>query len=81
MSVSRRGFLRHSAAMMGGLGMASVVSTEASAKVAKNLVAYQDTPKGDQQCSNCKLFEPPNGCKSVDGPIAANGWCRLWLKA
>ena len=81
MSVSRRGFLRRSAALMGGLGMAGVVSTEASAKVAKNLVGYQDTPKGDQQCSNCKLFEPPNGCKSVEGPIAANAWGRLWLKA
>jgi hypothetical protein len=33
-------------------------------------VAYQDSPKGDQQCNNCSLFQAPNGCTLVDGNIS-----------
>jgi hypothetical protein len=80
MSVTRRGFLHSSVALVGGIGLATVVTKEASAKVAQKLVAYQDTPKGDQNCANCKLFEPPNACKSVDGVIKPSGWCKLWIK-
>ena len=46
MSVTRRGFLHSSVALVGGIGLASVVTKEASAKVAPNLVAYQDDAKG-----------------------------------
>jgi hypothetical protein len=81
MAVTRRGFLHRSIALAGGIGLASVGANEAAAKVAPNLVAYQATPKGDQNCANCKLFEPPNACKSVEGIIAPSGWCKLWIKA
>ena len=50
------------------------------AKMAKTAVAYQDTPHGDQNCANCKFFEPPSSCKVVDGVISPNGWCKLWAK-
>jgi hypothetical protein len=38
-------------------------------------VAYQATPKGDQQCGNCSLFQPPSACTLVDGMICPTGWC------
>jgi High potential iron-sulfur protein len=41
---------------------------------------YQATPKGDQQCSNCNLFQEPNACTLVDGEISAAGWCKFWVK-
>ncbi|HEV2335810.1 MAG TPA: hypothetical protein VGS13_09965 [Stellaceae bacterium] len=80
MSVTRRGFLHSSVALVGGIGLASVVAKEASAKVAQKLVAYQTTPKDGHDCKGCKLFEPPNACKSVDGDISPSGWCKLWIK-
>ena len=47
----------------------------AQAKIAQNLVQYQDKPKGDAQCSKCLQFQPPDACKVVDGKISPNGWC------
>jgi hypothetical protein len=81
MFVSRRGFLRSSASLVGGIGLASVVTREASAKIAPNLVAYQATSKDGHDCAGCKLFEAPNACKSVDGAISPSGWCKIWIKA
>jgi hypothetical protein len=43
-------------------------------------VAYQATPKGDQQCGNCSLFQPPSACTLVDGTISPSGWCKFWVK-
>lgn len=80
MSVSRRRFLHASVALVGGAGLATIVSKEAEAKIKQSMVAYQETPKGDQNCANCKLFEAPNACKSVDGVISPKGWCKLWIK-
>jgi hypothetical protein len=56
-------------------------SRSASAKMAQAGVAYQTSPKGASKCGNCKLFEPPNACKSVAGEISPNGWCKIWVKA
>jgi len=53
----------------------------AGAKMSPSAVAYQGSPKGSQQCSNCKLFEPPAACKSVSGDISPSGWCKIWVKA
>ena len=81
MSVSRRGFLRCSALALGGIGLAGVGASEASAKIAPTLIGYQPTPKDGKDCAGCKLFEAPHGCKSVDGLISPSGWCKIWLKA
>ena len=81
MSVSRRVFLRSSAAVVGGVGLAAIAGRPASAKVAPDIVGYRDTPNGDKNCANCKLFEAPNACKSVDGVISPQGWCKMWIKA
>jgi len=62
-----------------GLAVATggVVVREAAAqqKLAKNLIMYQDGPKGDQHCSICTHWQPPNACAIVEGPISPNGWC------
>jgi hypothetical protein len=52
----------------------------AAAKMSQKSVAYQDSPKDDQQCSNCSLFKEPNICTIVDGEISPQGWCRFWAK-
>jgi hypothetical protein len=51
-----------------------------AAKVAQKVVKYQDTPKGEQRCENCTLFEAPSSCKTVDGTIAQQGWCMVYAK-
>lgn len=51
----------------------------ASTKVSKAQAQYQDTPKGDQMCSNCTFFIADNNtCKVVEGEVSPNGWSALW---
>jgi hypothetical protein len=52
----------------------------AQAKVPQKTAAYQDKPKGDQRCDGCTNFQPPNGCKLVEGEISPQGWCSLFTK-
>lgn len=62
---------------------AAAIGTSTSAqaaKVAQKVVKYQDTPKGEQRCDNCSLFEAPSSCKTVDGTIAPQGWCMVYAK-
>ncbi len=73
---SRRNVLR------AGLGVLAVTLIPAGAlaqqKIAQNLVKYQQTPKGPQQCDNCLHFVPPASCKMVEGKINPKGWCQLY---
>jgi hypothetical protein len=50
----------------------------AQQKTKQKLVQYQEKPKGTQQCDNCLHFEPPAGCKLVEGKINPKGWCQLY---
>lgn len=59
---------------------AGSASAQASRKMAQRAVAYQATPHGEQQCSNCTLFEAPSGCRSVAGTVAPEGWCRIYVR-
>lgn len=80
--VSRRSLLLRGAAC--ATGVATILVANANSAKAnplpKTAVNYQDTPKGDRQCSNCSLFVAPNACKNVTGEISPNGWCVLWRK-
>jgi hypothetical protein len=76
---SRRTIIRTVACAAGVASLLGPV-TEASAKMAQKAVEYQDTPKGDQECSNCSLFQEPNSCTLVDGEISPKGWCKFWVK-
>jgi hypothetical protein len=83
--ISRRQALTIAAGAAGAsiAGATAVIGTSATAqpaKVSQKIVKYQDTPKGEQRCDNCELFEAPSSCKNVDGTIAAQGWCMVYRK-
>jgi len=80
MALSRRTIVTGSVAGAAGAAVLLGLVTEASAKMAQKAVEYQDTPKGDQECSNCSLFQEPNACTLVDGEISPKGWCKFWVK-
>ncbi len=50
----------------------------AAPKLAQNIVGYQGSPKGNQRCDNCALFQAPDACQTVDGTIAPEGWCKIY---
>jgi hypothetical protein len=80
---TRRGMLRAAAGLTGTVVFSSFVEPR-SATAAKKLktqeeVKYQPTPKGKQNCENCDLFIKPDKCKSVEGTVAAEGWCNIWI--
>ena len=78
--VSRRQVLTIAA---GASVAATVIDTSTpahAAKVAQKIVKYQETPKGDQRCENCALFEAPSSCKTVDGTVSPQGWCSIYAK-
>jgi hypothetical protein len=83
--ISRRQVLTIAASATGAsiAGTAAIIGTSTTAhaaKVPQKTVKYQDTPKGEQSCENCALFEPPSSCKTVDGTIAPQGWCIVYAK-
>ncbi|HTE78470.1 MAG TPA: high-potential iron-sulfur protein [Xanthobacteraceae bacterium] len=78
--LSRRVILLRSAGCAAGAAASLLPLKQAAAKMSQPSVAYQDTPKGDQQCSNCSLFQEPDGCTIVDGSISPAGWCKFWVK-
>jgi hypothetical protein len=65
----------------GGLLFDGRKTVQAQQKVAKDAVAYQDSPKDGHKCSECTFFEAPKSCKAVEGDISPDGWCQLWNKA
>jgi anaerobic selenocysteine-containing dehydrogenase len=78
--LSRRRFLRLGAVAGGAiLGLTSAKSADAAtAKVAKQTVSYQPTPKGPARCATCSFFQAPSSCNYVNGPITPTGWCVLY---
>ena len=83
--ISRRQVLTIAAGAAGAsvAGAAAVIGSSTSAqaaKVSQKIVKYQDTPKGEQRCDNCVQFEAPSSCKTVDGTVAAQGWCTVYAK-
>lgn len=79
-SLSRRGFLNLS--LKGGVALAGIglaaANGQAAAKVPKNAVSYQDSPKNGQKCTGCKYWQGNNSCSKVKGDIAENGWCAMF---
>ncbi len=72
----RRGFLcflTATAALLGFAGLARAV-----VKLGMVDVDYQRLPKGKQRCDNCRVWEPPDHCLSVEGEISPSGWCNIW---
>ena len=61
--------------------LATTYPAASAAKMSQSSVGYRDSPNGSQSCANCMLFIAPSSCKSVEDPISANGWCKIWVKA
>ena len=80
MALSRRTIVTRSVAGAAGAAVLLGLVSEASAKMAQKAAEYQDAPKGDQECSNCSLFQEPNACTLIDGEISPKGWCKFWVK-
>jgi hypothetical protein len=60
------------------VGGAAGCQVQQQQKVSKAEAAYQPMPNGPQACGNCANFIAPDGCRVVQGPVAANGWSRYW---
>jgi hypothetical protein len=79
--ISRRGLLSGTALALSVAATATVASRAAAQeKMSQADAKYQGTPKGDQRCDGCMLFEPPSACKVVQGGISPSGWCQLFVK-
>jgi len=78
--LSRRNVLKNAAYAAAGAAVVST-STSAFAKAKRSQadVAYQDFPKNGERCDNCEPFIAPNGCKTVEGVVAAAGWCKIYV--
>jgi hypothetical protein len=77
--ISRRVVLTRTTLALGAAAAAAAVSpASAQQKISQADAKYQGTPKGDQRCSVCFNFQPPNACKFVQGDISASGWCQLF---
>jgi anaerobic selenocysteine-containing dehydrogenase len=78
-AASRRKVLKAAAGVASLLGLGTRVAY--AGKASKSAVAYRDSPNGDKNCANCKVFVSPSACKTVEGAISPNGWCKIWIKA
>lgn len=76
----RRRVLKAGVLTLGSLPLVTLMSAPAQAKVAQTTVAYHPEPKDGHSCSNCSLFEAPSSCKTVDGTVSPDGWCKIWVK-
>ena len=73
---SRRSFLRY----MALLGLAHFATSAQAAKLTKEAIQYQETPKDGKVCRDCMHFLPETSeCKLVAGHINPEGWCRLFV--
>lgn len=83
-ALSRRGLLRGAGFLSGGVALAAVAimpgvsAVAATNKLPQKVAGYQDKPMGKQRCDNCTLWQSPQDCKLVQGPVSANGWCNLY---
>lgn len=81
-NISRRVVINRAVQIAAAVPIIATIATtrEAwAAKMSQKAAKYQDTPKDDQQCDNCALFQAPDGCKSVAGTIKPEGWCKIWV--
>jgi hypothetical protein len=77
--ISRRVVLTTAALSLGAATAASIVlPAAAQQKLSQADAKYQTTPSGEHRCEGCANFQPPNGCKFVQGDISPNGWCQLF---
>ena len=67
---SRRNVMRAAARLATAGLWSGIAHAEASDEMTRQQAEYQDTPNGVYSCGLCTLFEPPAGCKVVEGEVA-----------
>ena len=79
---SRRDLLKLGALGLGVAGAVTIIGGQARAhtKASQASVKYQAEPKDGHSCADCKNFEAPASCKTVDGTVSEKGWCMVWVK-
>jgi hypothetical protein len=82
---ARRKLLRDASCLAGAVALSSLVAPQSAVaqkkKKTQAQVEYQPGPKGKERCDNCALWVPPNQCTGVEGPIAPEAWCNIWVAA
>ncbi len=80
--IDRRVFLERTIGLLVGAGIVASCfqSATAAEKYSKADVNYQDTPKDGQSCANCKFWDGAGGCEIVEGEIAEDTWCSVWVE-
>jgi hypothetical protein len=78
---SRRRIMRAAAGVATAGLWSWIARAEASDKMTPQQAEYRDTPNGIYSCGLCTLFEPPNGCKVVEGEVRKDGWCKAFALA
>jgi High potential iron-sulfur protein len=80
--VSRRCLLRRVACAAGAAAVLGAgIESAMAGKMPQSAVSYRGSPKGNQSCANCRLFQAPNACRSVEGAVSPSGWCSIYVKA
>jgi hypothetical protein len=77
--ISRRDLLSNATCAAGAAALLGTTMTAQAAKLPQKAASYQNSPNGNPHCGNCAQFQAPSACKSVEGPISAQGWCFLYL--
>jgi hypothetical protein len=72
--LSRRTLLIAAAVVAGGRPVGAATGKRSQADV-----AYQDHPHGVERCEICAPFLPPDQCRAVAGPVARQGWCKVYV--
>ena len=81
--MTRRDVLQSVAvAAVGATAIAAGTNSALAAKPKKSQadVAYQDHPHGTEKCDNCEPFIAPDQCRTVVGPVSAQGWCKIYVE-
>ena len=89
-SISRRRMLGLAAGALSAIPVLLVTREAVAGENAamRKALQYQDSPKGDAQCSKCVQFVPGKAatdkgqCKAIagDDQISPNGWCAAFVK-
>ncbi|MFP4507159.1 MAG: high-potential iron-sulfur protein [Cyclobacteriaceae bacterium] len=59
--------------------------TEADLQTREALKYVDESPKPEQQCSNCRFWQPDKfegacgGCQLFKGAVDPQGWCQSWV--
>jgi hypothetical protein len=80
-AMSRRKMLQVGVGVAATLGItAAAANAQVARKASQKDAGYQDSPSGAKSCGNCANFVAPSSCRSVEGTVSPNGWCRIYAK-